>query len=60
MNLTSLDHLSTYTASWRAQGDRIEFELTGSGQGWVGIGFSHNRMMVKVNFAVFLVKIKID
>ena len=47
VNLTSTDGLSSYTASWRGRGDRVEFKLTGEGDGWVGIGFSHNRMMVK-------------
>ena len=50
MNLTSTDNLSNYTAEWRSRGDRIEFTLTGAGQGWVGIGFSHNRMMVTILF----------
>ena len=53
MNLTSTDTLSNYIADWRTRGDRVEFILTGEGQGWVGIGFSHNRMMVTILF-VFL------
>ena len=44
VNLT--DGVSNYTAKWRGRGDRVEFELTGTVEGWVGIGFSHNRMMV--------------
>ena len=48
VSLTSTDGLSSYTASWRGRGDRVEFVLTGEGDGWVGIGFSHNRMMVKM------------
>ena len=42
------DSGSTFTARWRARGNRVEFELTGRGQGWVGIGFSYNRIMVIV------------
>ena len=50
VNLTSTDRdrVSSYTARWRVRGDRVEFALTGEGDGWVGIGFSHNRMMVKM------------
>ena len=46
-DLTATDGSSNYTANWRARGERVEFELTGVGQGWVGIGFSHNQAMVK-------------
>ena len=47
MDLGTIDaSASTYTARWRAQGERIVFELAGRGQGWVGIGFSYNRLMV--------------
>jgi len=48
INLTSTEggSISNYTAMWRSRGNRVEFALTGSGQGWVGIGFSHNQMMV--------------
>ena len=49
VDLVSTDiSASTYTARWRAQGERIVFELAGRGQGWVGIGFSYNRIMVIV------------
>ena len=58
MNLTTSDNLSSYQAKWRSQGDRVDFLLTGEGQGWVGIGFSHNRMMV-ISFPL-LVKNIID
>jgi len=47
VELEATDGTSNYTANWRGRGDRVEFELTGRGQGWVGIGFSHNRIMVK-------------
>ena len=46
VELTSTDGLSRYTASWRGRRNRVEFELTGRGQGWVGIGFSENRISV--------------
>lgn len=52
VNLTSTDGLSTYTARWRSREDRVEFVLMGRGQGWVGIGFSHNNMMVTILFAI--------
>ena len=49
MDFVSTDaSASTYTARWRAQGERIVFELAGRGQGWVGIGFSYNQLMVIV------------
>ena len=55
MNLTSTDNLSNYTANWRTRGDRVEFILTGEVQGWVGIGFSHNQMMVTILFVFHFV-----
>ena len=48
VSLRSADNVSSYSAKWRGRGDRVEFELIGEGEGWVGIGFSHNRMMVKI------------
>ena len=45
-SLTSTDGVSHYTAKWRGRGNRVEFELTSTVEGWVGIGFSHNRIMV--------------
>ena len=48
VELTSTDGLSSYTASWRGRGNRVEFELTSRGRGWVGIGFSENRIMVTI------------
>ena len=49
VDLVSTDaSASTYTAKWRARGERIAFELAGRGQGWVGIGFSYNQIMVLV------------
>ena len=60
MNLTSTDaSLSTYTARWRARGDRVEFELTARGQGWVGIGFSHDRMMVTILLSCYFSLVQI-
>jgi len=59
INLTSTEggSISNYTAMWRSRGNRVEFELTGSGQGWVGIGFSHNRLMVTILIS-FILNIK--
>ena len=49
MDLVTTDvSASTYTARWTARGERIVFELAGRGQGWVGIGFSYNQIMVIV------------
>ena len=50
VTLTSSDGLSNYSASWRGEANRVEFELTGRGLGWVGIGFSHDRRMVIILF----------
>ena len=36
-----------YVATWRTKGDRVEFNLVAQTQGWVGIGFSTNRTMVR-------------
>ena len=61
MILTSTDKLSNYTAEWRSRGDRVMFILTGAGQGWVGIGFSHDRMMVTIFcFPLFVKNFIID
>ena len=35
-----------YIATWRTRGDRVEFNIAAQTQGWVGIGFSTNQMMV--------------
>ena len=35
-----------YIATWRTRGDRVEFTIAAQTQGWVGIGFSTNQMMV--------------
>ena len=35
-----------YIATWRTRGDRVEFNILAQTQGWVGIGFSTNQMMV--------------
>ena len=48
VELTSTDHVTSYTASWRGRGNKVEFELTARGQGWVGIGFSEDRIMVTI------------
>ena len=56
MNLTTSDNLSSYQAEWRSRGDRVVFSLRAEGQGWVGIGFSHNRMMVTILFFSLFVK----
>ena len=45
-DLSAPDGSSNYTATWRARNERVEFELTGLGQSWVGIGFSHDQKMV--------------
>ena len=52
ISLTTSNNLSSYQAEWRSRGDRVVFTLGGEGQGWVGIGFSHNRMMVTILFVV--------
>ncbi|XP_065918054.1 uncharacterized protein [Dysidea avara] len=44
-DLSAPDGSSNYTATWRARNERVEFELTGLGQSWVGIGFSHDQKM---------------
>ena len=56
VELLSLDNASSYTADWRGRGNRVEFVLTGRGQGWVGIGFSENRMMVMISLSYLLAK----
>ena len=56
VELTSTDNLSNYTADWRGRGNRVEFVLTGRGQGWVGIGFSENRIMVMITFVILIAK----
>jgi len=53
VELEATDGSSNYTANWRGRDDRVEFLLTGRGQGWVGIGFSHNRIMVKYFFIFY-------
>ena len=35
-----------YIATWRTRGDRVEFNIAAQTQGWVGIGFSTNQVMV--------------
>ena len=35
-----------YIATWRTRGDKVEFNIAAQTQGWVGIGFSTNQMMV--------------
>ena len=56
VELLSSDNASSYTAYWRERGNRVEFVLTGRGQGWVGIGFSENRMMVMISLLFLLAK----
>ena len=56
VELLSTDNASSYTANWRGRGNRVEFVLTGRGQGWVGIGFSENRMMVMISLLFLLAK----
>ena len=35
-----------YIATWRTRGDKVEFNIVAQTQGWIGIGFSTNQMMV--------------
>ena len=35
-----------YIATWRTRGNRVEFNIAAQIQGWVGIGFSTNQLMV--------------
>ena len=48
----SATNVCQYVATWRTRGDRVEFNLVAQTQGWVGIGFSTDRIMVRFSVNV--------